>query len=179
MFQRRLDGTVNFQRNRIEYIRGFGNISGEYWLGLEKIYRLTKYDDFEPELWVDLEDFDGNSRHEHYNRFYINGPGSYTIYAYDPSGTAGDSLTYHNGKGFSTPDYDVDGNGGNCALTNEGAWWFNSCQYSHLNGKYYYGTSPASTKGVNWHHWRGSQYSLKRTEMKTRPSRLTWRQKDE
>jgi hypothetical protein len=175
VFQRRQDGSVNFQRNLIEYTRGFGNVSGEHWLGLEKIYRLTKYVDFEPELWVDLEDFDGNSRHEHYNRFYIGAPSSYNLYVYDPSGTAGNSLTYHNGYSFYTPDRDRN----NCAKNNEGAWWFNNCQRSHLNGKYYYGSSPASQKGVVWDTWRGSQYSLKQTEMKTRPSRLSWRQTDD
>jgi hypothetical protein len=177
VFQRRQDGSVNFQRNLIEYTRGFGNVSGEHWLGLEKIYRLTKYVDFEPELWIDLEDFDGNSRYEHYNRFYITAPPGYYLYVYDPSGTAGDSLTYHRGYRFSTPDRDVDGNSGkNCALTNEGAWWFVNCQHSNLNGKYYYGNSPGGEKGVVWNGFRGSSYSHKQSEMKTRPSRLGWLQ---
>ena len=175
VFQRRLDGTVNFQRNRIEYIRGFGNISGEYWLGLEKIHRLTKYDDFEPELWVDIEDFDGNSKYEHYNQFHIAGPNGYNIYVQHHSGTAGDSLRYHNSMPFSTTDYDVDKSSGNCAVNDEGAWWFNNCQHSHLNGKYYYGATRGD-KGVIWETWRGDSYSQKRAEMKTRPSRLAWRQ---
>ena len=174
VFQRRQDGSVNFQRNRVEYVRGFGDQAGEHWLGLEKIHRLTKWVDFEPELRVDLMDFTNETRFEHYKKFYVNAPPSYRLYASDYSGSAGNSLLNNNGYGFSTADYDADGSSGNCAITNQGAWWFYNCQQSHLNGVYYYGTA-ARYKGITWSTWKGSYYSLKRSEMKTRPSRLTWK----
>ena len=41
VFQRRLDGTVDFFREWKEYKEGFGTAGGEYWLGLENINRLT------------------------------------------------------------------------------------------------------------------------------------------
>jgi hypothetical protein len=41
VIQRRLDGSENFYRTWTDYVCGFGNKSGDYWLGLENIYRLT------------------------------------------------------------------------------------------------------------------------------------------
>ena len=42
------------------------------------------------------------------------------------TGTAGDSMEYHNGMKFSTRDRDNDELGGSCAQEQKGAWWFNA-----------------------------------------------------
>ena len=45
VIQRRFDGSVSFNRTWSECARGFGNKTGEYWLGLNYIHRLTTVDD--------------------------------------------------------------------------------------------------------------------------------------
>ncbi|KAF3858872.1 hypothetical protein F7725_012073 [Dissostichus mawsoni] len=57
VFQRRMDGSVNFYRPWDHYKTGFGNAVGEYWLGLETLSHLTLRKNYE--LLVDMEDFDG------------------------------------------------------------------------------------------------------------------------
>ena len=42
VIQKRLDGSVNFKRGWKDYKNGFGNLNGEFWLGLDKMHRLTK-----------------------------------------------------------------------------------------------------------------------------------------
>ena len=41
VFQRRQDGSENFFRHFNEYVAGFGDLNGEFWLGLEAIHRLA------------------------------------------------------------------------------------------------------------------------------------------
>ena len=85
-------------------------------------------------------------------------------------GTAGDSLTVHHNMPFSTKDQDNDRNSGrSCAISYEGAGWYNVCHDSNLNGRYLNGRHSSHANGVNWDHWKGDYYSAKRAEMKTKP----------
>ncbi|KAH3792081.1 fibroleukin-like [Dreissena polymorpha] len=57
VIQRRADGSMDFNRTWADYKAGFGDLSGEFWLGNEHIYQLTK--DEQRELRIDMETFDG------------------------------------------------------------------------------------------------------------------------
>jgi len=85
------------------------------------------------------------------------------------SGTAGDSLSGHRGYPFTTKDQDNDIWSSNCAVRYKGAWWYEDCHASNLNGLYHHGKHSSGADGVNWHHWKGYRYSAKRAEMKIRP----------
>ncbi|XP_078576487.1 fibrinogen C domain-containing protein 1-B-like [Branchiostoma floridae x Branchiostoma japonicum] len=67
VIQRRQDGSVPFNRTWEEYKLGFGNLSGEYWLGNENIHLLTKRKNYK--LRVVLEDFSGATRFAEYSTF--------------------------------------------------------------------------------------------------------------
>ena len=68
MFQKRLDGSIDFYRGWNDYKYGFGNMSGEFWLGLDKIHRLTKE---RSRLRVDLEDTTGKTAYAEYDFFGV------------------------------------------------------------------------------------------------------------
>ena len=94
VFQRRLDGSLDFYLGWESYRNGFGNLNGEFWLGNGNLYRLTAADDVM--LRVDLEDFDGNIRYAEYTTFKVaDEAAKYLILIGGYSGTSGDSLTYH------------------------------------------------------------------------------------
>jgi len=162
VFQRRIDGSTDFNRNFLAYTNGFGNQSEEFWLGLQKLHILTKEGDWE--LQVDLEDFDGNTGYARYGSFKIGeGPGFIlTVSSY--SGTAGDSLQYHNGRMFSSPDQESYSR--HCASEFTGSWWHKECHLSNLNS-FTYGKQ-ASSKGLCWYHFHGSYTPLKSSTMKLR-----------
>ena len=69
VFQKRLDGSVNFYRGWNDYKLGFGNLNGEFWLGLDKINRLTN--SARNRLRVDLEDTKGQTVYAEYDHFTV------------------------------------------------------------------------------------------------------------
>ena len=74
VFQKRMNGSVDFYRDWADYKRGFGNLSGEFWLGLDKMHRLTSSGGYK--LRVDLEDFAGNTVYAEYHLFEVKSEGT-------------------------------------------------------------------------------------------------------
>ena len=169
VFQRRQDGSVDFYRGWNDYKSGFGQLNAEFWLGNDKIQRLTA--SRPSSLRVELEDSNGVRKYAKYGRFSIGDEqAQYRLEVDSYSGTAGDSLFWrHNNMSFTTKDRDNDrGRITNCAVYYTGAWWYRSCHGSNLNGKYQTG-GETDCKGARWETFRGC-LSLKFTEMKLRPS---------
>ena len=69
VFQKRRDGSVDFFRGWDDYKRGFGKLTGEFWLGLDKIHRLTVSS--RNKLRVDLEDFETDKAFAEYSSFLV------------------------------------------------------------------------------------------------------------
>ncbi|XP_006213239.1 fibrinogen gamma chain isoform X2 [Vicugna pacos] len=196
VFQKRLDGSEDFNRNWIQYKEGFGHLSPtgntEFWLGNEKIHLISTQSTIPYVLRVELEDWSGKTSTADYSTFSV-GPESdkYRMkYAYFIGGDAGDAFdgfdfgedssdkfyTSHNGMQFSTWDNDNDKFEGNCAEQDGSGWWMNKCHAGHLNGVYYQGGtySKASTpngydNGIIWATWKSRWYSMKKTTMKLIP----------
>ncbi|KAK7079758.1 cell surface pattern recognition receptor signaling pathway [Halocaridina rubra] len=157
----------NFFRDWQSYVTGFGDLRGEFWLGLETIHALTNQTNYE--IRFDLGDFEDQTRWAKYSSFFVaSSSEDYKLGVGGYSGDAGDSFTRHNGRGFETTDHQsMD----ECANTYKGAWWYSLCHDSNLNGQYLYGEHNSYADGVNWRSWRGYYYSLKFTEMKIRRKR--------
>ncbi|XP_031551626.1 ficolin-2-like, partial [Actinia tenebrosa] len=166
VFQRRKDGSVDFYLGWQHYKTGFGNPIGEFWLGNDYIHRLTARTP--STLRVDLEDWSAVKYFAKYGSFSVGSASDkYRLKVGSYSGDAGDSLTYHNNMFFTTKDQHNDEYYENCASLYTGAWWYNSCFYSNLNGKYLGNTIDG--KGTVWSHAKDNYYSFKRSEMKVRP----------
>ncbi|XP_035523489.1 tenascin isoform X2 [Morone saxatilis] len=162
---RRQNGKLEFYRNWKNYTAGFGNMNDEFWLGLSNLHKITNSGHYE--LRVDMRD-NGESAYAQYDKFTIAEPRSrYKVYIGAYSGTAGDSMTYHQGRPFSTYDNDNDIAVTNCALSYKGAFWYKNCHRVNLMGKY---GDNSHSKGINWFHWKGHEHSIEFAEMKIRPA---------
>ncbi|XP_062496320.1 tenascin isoform X3 [Pezoporus occidentalis] len=165
VFLRRQNGKEDFYRNWKTYVAGFGDPKDEFWIGLENLHKITSQGQYE--LRVDLQD-KGETAYAVYDRFSVGDSKTrYRLRVDGYSGTAGDSMTYHNGRSFSTFDKDNDSAITNCALSYKGAFWYKNCHRVNLMGRY---GDNSHSQGVNWFHWKGHEYSIQFAEMKLRPS---------
>ncbi|XP_024851667.1 tenascin isoform X13 [Bos taurus] len=165
VFLRRKNGREDFYRNWKAYAAGFGDLKEEFWLGLDTLSKITAQGQYE--LRVDLRDH-GESAHAVYDKFSVGDARTrYRLKVEGYSGTAGDSMAYHNGRSFSTFDKDTDSAITNCALSYKGAFWYKNCHRVNLMGRY---GDNSHSQGVNWFHWKGHEHSIQFAEMKLRPS---------
>ena len=179
VIQRRVSNATSFNRTWLSYKIGFGNLGGNFWLGLENIHRLTNSQSFE--LYIGLESFftTDNQAFARYDTFEVGGEASsytLTVGGYDPTSTAGDSMTDHSGKLFSTPDRDNDVSATtHCAKYLSSGWWFESCFSANLNGIHYesiFVPDISVPDGIMYTRWVGDTVTLKTAVMAIRPKKV-------
>ena len=133
------------------------------------MHQLTASNETQYELRVELERFNGNKAYSVYHGFGVSSEDDgYRLRASYVTGSAGDGLQLNINQKFSTHDRDQDRlTAFNCARDYRGAWWYNDCGISNLNGLHT-DSSTESVDGIWWLLWRGLE-ALKKTEMKIRP----------
>ena len=163
--QRRQDGSVDFNRGWVEYEKGFGSLTGEFWYGLRPLHCLTNQGQWQ--LRVDFTFTNGTKSYLSYTNFSV-GPAN-SQYQLSISGFTGittDPFTTHpqNGMKFTTKDRDNDKSGGNCAKSGHGSdtggWWYNVCSHIHINHQYNHKYSI---------YLNGKSYPLPFIEVKIKP----------
>ncbi|XP_076108040.1 angiopoietin-4-like [Mytilus galloprovincialis] len=90
IFQRRINGEINFFRDWESYKRGFGNMNGEHWLGNEHLHQLTSQATYM--LRIDITDFESrtdSNRHAVYSTFSVSS--EHSGYKLDVTGYSGDA----------------------------------------------------------------------------------------
>ena len=180
VIQRRETNATDFHREWQEYKTGFGKMDGNFWLGLEKIHRITQIENHE--LLVTMVDHLDVTFTAKYDLFKVDSAA--TDYQLDlgnyvaAESNAGDSFSIHDNQKFTTLDNDNDLNPSeNCAVKHYGAWWYKSCYESNLNGRYYNGDygnfdgndPTAVADGIVWYVTTGWWHSLKTVTMAIRP----------
>ena len=89
VFQRRMDGSIDFYRNWQNYKLGFGEVNSEHWLGNDKLHELTSIHS-NNELRFDLEAVNNQKAYAKYSTFRIGDESAkYQLTATGYSGTAG------------------------------------------------------------------------------------------
>ena len=185
VIQRRVDNTTDFDRGWNEYKKGFGDLRGNYWIGLDNLNLLAGRE--RPAiLRIDLRVSNSPSYlyHATYNYFVVDDETTgyrLIISDYQSTSTLKDYLSPtsnagHNGMEFTTKDKDNDEDTlYNCASQLSGGWWFRNCRSVHLNGIFPYQsgdcddfTYQQDTKELYWNKITSCGKKITFAEMKIR-----------
>ncbi|XP_035774639.1 fibrinogen C domain-containing protein 1-like [Anopheles albimanus] len=166
VFQYRYDGSLDFYRGWNEFRDGFGDLNKEFWLGLEKIHQITK--DRTHEMIIELKDFDGSYKYIRFREFGIGSESEQ--YALEHlttyGGTLKNDMADNVGMKFSTKDRDNDKyQARHCAQYHESGWWYESCTYANLNGRY---INAEDVKSMFWWDFKTNREGLSYSRMMIR-----------
>ena len=154
ILRRKFGGSENFNRSWEDYVNGFGDLEGEFWLGLDKMRQLTS-DSVNPyrSLWVgvftenglesvDYSSFSVGSRETNY---------TLTIGCLDNNyrKNAINYLNLQRGMQFSTYDRDNDQEKSENCAHRHGAWWHDTCTSLNDNIQYLGEQLPITSGSTN------------------------------
>ena len=152
--QRRISDSVDFDRDWDDYVNGFGEEDGNYWMGLEEIHQLTTTHDVS--LFIDIETFEGEPFTLKLQTFSVGNAASNYAWNYSGYSQSSDRVkltvfrSMENGMMFSTRDRDNDRYPGvHCASeVYRGGWWYRGCANINLNGDYEGDVTPTTLTGI-------------------------------
>ncbi|XP_023036449.2 ficolin-2-like isoform X2 [Drosophila willistoni] len=148
----RFDGSENFTRSWNEFRMGFGNLNGEFFIGLDHLHRITNSQQFE--LYVEYKYFDGIKGFARYDNFRIGNEN--TGYVLKSLGAfygsnIDDLMTSNNlNQKFTTYDKDNNKDYRNCAQTFKGAWWFGFCRGPNPLAQYSRNARSSELSSMSW-----------------------------
>ena len=174
VFQKRFDGSVDFNRDWNTYKSGFGDAYGELWLGNEFIHQYTST--HHTEIYVEGIAFDKQIVVSRLSNAKVGSSTAKYLITFDRCLSREEawctSLETLNNMKFTTADDDNDiYSSGNCAAVFRSGWWFTHCFTVHLNGLYSQTRSIAENFGIIWGEFRGYSEGLKETKMMLRKTR--------
>ncbi|XP_054731560.1 angiopoietin-related protein 3-like isoform X2 [Anastrepha obliqua] len=154
VIQRRIDETLSFDLEWNEYKNGFGNLNGNFFIGLEAIHKMM-LPNKNTELWIQLGISTGESPYEFYKDFVISaGNKTYKLMSvHGAEGTAGDELTSLTGQVF-IHKYIHTILWKTCAKRLLAGWWYPgdgiSCGTGNLNRNF---------EDITWGDWNHIIYT--------------------
>ena len=173
---RRVNNTVRFDCTWDEYVAGFGNPDGNYWLGLNNLNLLTSTAN-RFKMRVELESLSGQRSWVEYSEFSVGG--STSGYKLSISGFESDKQSdldvlalFTNNQAFSTKDKDHDAYGaGSCSSKygGGGGWWYQRCGNVFPTAEYSLGRSHDMSKVLRWSRAFNDTSQLKSLVMKVKP----------
>jgi len=166
LVQQKVDGSAFFGRTWDEFKVGFGDVSGNYWLGNDAIHNLTQYGKYR--LRVELQSNDTLQWFwAEYSTFVV--ADETALYELQVGGFSGnvsvDALGRQSGMKFTTTDRDNDATVfTNCATFAGGGFWYAACGDALLNGAE---TSDPQISSFMWRQMTamGGEWNLKTSRM--------------
>ncbi|KAI0241166.1 Angiopoietin-related protein 7 [Lamellibrachia satsuma] len=154
---------ASFNRTWDEYKTGFGDVRGEFWLGLEKIHQITRQPFVRFSVRVEAKLATGLSYYAEYNNFYIGDEGqSYRILSIGAATAKSNNYFLTNGTFFATADRDQKYL---CGARYNGFWYYENKAAGNVG-------CGQMTLNSDQPYWRGYTPLFVLTEMKIRPIRI-------